>query len=156
MLPVSMPADPPQCYDTLHSAVDAAAHAALAVSIHYEVGGAVYRAAGRFCYTLPVTANKIEEIDYRVQLPQGSTLAALWHTHPIGRALSIEDKQLADRLCVPMYVIAIQFHAVIGAEQFTLDVQPTVLEFVTYNGVRYIKRGQYLEGPNGRLYALAR
>ena len=159
-LPVSGPMDPPPCFDTLHAAVDAAAHAALEVSKRFEVGGAIYalepgQASSRFCHTQPVTAGRAEEIDYRVQMPQGAQLAALWHTHPTGAQLSDNDRALAKRMHLPMYVVLVQSHVVIGAENFALDQPPVHLEFVTFNGVRYIKRGPYYEAPNGHLWALS-
>ena len=151
-LPVSGPMDSAQCFASLHYAMASAAHAALSVSAHFEVGGAIYSLDGRYCYTAPVTQGKAEEIDYRVQIPKGAVLSALWHTHPIGHSLSAQDKELSKRLHVPMYVVAIESHSVIGYETFPLDVEPIQLETVVYNGVRYIVRGDYLEAPNGHLY----
>ena len=128
-LPVSGPIDAP-CFDTMRPAMVAAAHAALSMSERYEIGGAIYSKDGKFCYTLPVTQRQTYEIDYRVALPVGATLAALWHTHPglypgsvqTADRLSISDAELAKRMGVPMYIVAIPQHMVVGfhTEGFSL------------------------------------
>ena len=121
-LPVSGPTDPAQCYASLHEAMDRAAHAALLVSTHYEVGGAIYSQDRRYCYTAPVSQGKAGQIDYRVQIPKGATLSALWHTHPgeypatpqTADRLSPEDRMLADKVGVPMFIVAIPQNVVVG------------------------------------------
>ena len=129
-LPVSGPIDASACFNAMRPAMMAAAHAALSMTDQYEVGGAIYSKDGKFCYTLPVTQRQTYEIDYRVALPVGATLAALWHTHPglypatieTADRLSISDVALAQRMHVPMFIVAVPQRIVVGfhADGFSL------------------------------------
>lgn len=162
-LPVSLPDATQQGFTSEQDAMDAAAHAALAISSTDEVGGALYKQGSAYHYTLGVTAHASSEIDYRVALPQDAALVALYHTHPGTNAgadhFSPDDRDLADRMHTSMYVVVVKRHEVIGyhCKGFPLDVVPVQHLVLTVNGVDYIIHSQVdprhwlVEGPDGHL-----
>jgi hypothetical protein len=49
----------------------------------HEFGGAIYRdAAGRYCYSTPGRGTGDDSFTFRIVIPDGATLAGLYHTHP--------------------------------------------------------------------------
>ena len=112
VLPISMP-DPTQAgFASADQAVVAAYVVARALSHSDEAGGAIYTTAGKFFYTLPVTAHHGTAVDYRIAKPVGSTLVALYHTHPgytpgYG-GFSMSDCDLASSMNLLMYVNVIE------------------------------------------------
>jgi len=55
--------------------------AAIASSNINEFAGAVYKKDGKFFHTIPVTQNSDGGVDYRIQMPAGAKLVAIFHTH---------------------------------------------------------------------------
>lgn len=142
-LPLSAPVEGQENYATQQEAMAAAAHAVIAVSTDYESGGAIYQEGASYHFSAPVTADRTTEIDYRVALPHGATLVALFHSHPghTGTAsdFSDSDKVLQAHMHLPLYVLVIDAHAVIGlgAPGFALDVAPVEYPTIEVAGITY-------------------
>lgn len=162
-LPLSAPDANQQSYATEQAAMDAAAHSALSISTTNEVGGAIYKQGTAYHFTLGVTANAGNAVDYRVALPQGAKMVALYHTHPgtNGGAdhFSPDDLKLADSMHTSMYVVVVMTDTVIGyhCQGFPLDVVPVIHEVLFLNGLEYTVRSKvdpkhWLLERNGKVF----
>jgi hypothetical protein len=153
-LPLSKPIEGQENYTTQQAAANAAAHAVIALSTEYESGGAIYQDETGFHFTAPVTATKTTEIDFRVGLPHGAKLIAVFHSH-VGNAgnadeFSPSDVTLQRTLGAAMYVVVVSKKEVIGCggvAGFPLDAVPLVYPTIEIAGVIYrirADRGVYL------------
>jgi hypothetical protein len=142
-LPLSAPIANQESFPTMQAAADAAAHAVIACSVEYECGAALYQDSAGYRFTAPATAGRATEIDYRVALPPGAKLSALMHGHPgttgTAEEFSDSDKALQRRMRLPLYVVAIAAHMVIGlgAPGFSLDVTPVNFQTIQLAGITY-------------------
>lgn len=98
-----------QGYET----IDAAAAAGLALASgsgqeDHEYAGVVYRRLdGSYCYSVPVSNGSDENFRIQVQLPKGSKLAGLYHTHPIfpeSDQFSESDINVAKAMHLPSFI----------------------------------------------------
>lgn len=77
-----------------------------------EVGGVLYKnEAGEYCYSAPLTSRSNQNIQYKVRVPKGLSVAGMYHTHPDtipekGGMFSPEDVEMADALKVPSYILS--------------------------------------------------
>lgn len=116
-MPISMPDSTQTGFTTADEAVTQAYVTARTLSRSDESGGAIYQTGDKFFYTLPVTTHEGAAIDYRVGKPKGSTLIALYHTHPgksVGiHGFSLSDCRLARDMNLIMYVNVIEDHTIL-------------------------------------------
>jgi hypothetical protein len=107
-LPISLPDPSLECFATIEETIPAALQAAVDIGVAFEAGGAIYQHGTLVCFTKPVTQHLPDAIDYRVGLVSGDHVLALFHTHPgaseTEREFSYQDKTLARKLHLPMYV----------------------------------------------------
>jgi hypothetical protein len=115
----SSPAIASEAFDSYEKAARAALRMAMAISASsaYEYCGAVLAIEGRFYFTEPVSSESERECTARVLLPQGVSLAAIYHTHPqvvpmletralrnMRRYFSRLDQETARALNVPSFL----------------------------------------------------
>lgn len=79
-LPLAALPPEPIAYETVEQAVEAAFEAV--PESQYEWGGAILECGDGYMYTAPVTTREPTRVSYRIGLPTGCQLAAIWHTHP--------------------------------------------------------------------------
>src|SRR5687767_13448831 len=84
-IPIARQADAP-CSATLDEAARAALALAMPLSKQVEHGGVVLELNGRFCFTTPEGGTETEVL-YRVVMPEGVNIAAIYHTHPSSSAM---------------------------------------------------------------------
>lgn len=98
-----------QGYET----IDAAAAAGLALASatgqeDHEYAGVIYRRLdGSYCYTVPVSNGSDENFRIQVQIPTGSKLAGLYHTHPAfpeSDQFSESDINVAKAMHLPSFI----------------------------------------------------
>ena len=87
--PCVVTANPPletasDSFDSYEKAAHAALRVAMAIpeSTTHEFCGAVLAIEGRFYFTQPMSSGSETECTTRVPLPEGVSLAAIYHTHP--------------------------------------------------------------------------
>lgn len=108
-LPITKPDGECSGFDTITSAATAALSKATKLSTEFEYGGAIFEHKGSFCFTEPVTINDEYAVNYRIALPSGYKLVALYHTHPgDGKSksefFSANDVDTSRQLKLPMYI----------------------------------------------------
>jgi hypothetical protein len=108
-LPVSRPVFDGVSYSTIDEAAEAALSVAIPLSKDYEHGGVIYKLNDRYYYTIAVTQKRVEGVDYKVLVPNASTVVASYHTHPSFYSQSVvelspSDEKLARKLGLVMYV----------------------------------------------------
>jgi proteasome lid subunit RPN8/RPN11 len=94
-------------YDALQDAAVAALRAAAAQSEKFEYAGALVRSDAGYFYTDAVTAHGEADIRYGVRVPEGFTLAGIYHTHPSGDGsilFSPTDVRQARSLGLPSFI----------------------------------------------------
>lgn len=90
-IPLSEPVFGASGYSTEIAAVQAALQLAVANGgARFEYGGAVYELHGEFYYTAPVTICDDANDEYRIAVPPGAHVTALYHTHPATHPRSFE------------------------------------------------------------------
>jgi hypothetical protein len=98
-----------RCYATVDEAAREALAVALPLSEEVEHGGVVWAIGDRYCFSAPVRGTQ-DEVRYRIVMPEGVRLAAIYHTHPVSaplhkrRRFSDADIAVSVRLRVPSYL----------------------------------------------------
>lgn len=98
-----------QGYETIDAAAAAGlALASLATQEDHEYAGGIYkRQDGSYCYTVPVSNGSDENFRIQVQIPTGSKLAGLYHTHPAfpeSDQFSESDINVAKAMHLPSFI----------------------------------------------------
>src|SRR5256885_5739120 len=112
LLALSAPIPTQFAYLSERECMTAAAVYSVYLSTYAEVGGVLYRQGLAYHYTRGVVGEP-GAVDYRVSVPRGAVLVALYHTHPstiagaIPNQFSHSDIALANRLGLPMYVLVV-------------------------------------------------
>lgn len=111
-------------YATLDEAAVAAEAAAMILTKHYEFGGVIFTADGKFYFTPAMTSKGTHSIN--VQARFAGHLVAIYHTHPgpeeSNRAFSEDDVRTAIGMKVPSF-IGVMFDG--SVHKFTPGVSKT-------------------------------
>jgi proteasome lid subunit RPN8/RPN11 len=100
--------------ETMDDAAKAGVSAAIAADTMTEYAGSVYTVGGKFFYTKVVSQKKDGGVDYRIQMPVGAKLVAIFHTHPSTdhgaepKQFSKSDVNTAQKMGLVMYVGVIE------------------------------------------------
>lgn len=103
-----------------YTSMDDAATSGVKVAMSHigasEFGGAVYSLNSKFFYTLPVSQKSETGVDYRIQMPAGAKLVAIYHTHTDANGmddqLSKSDVNTAKSMNMVMYVGVVRTNTV--------------------------------------------
>jgi hypothetical protein len=99
---------PPIVFGDSHESLDELAIATVGGLLleggRYESGGFFIESDGRFHASKPVTQRSGNSVDYCVVVPRDARLAGLYHTHVANPALSLRDRNNAERAGVPSYI----------------------------------------------------
>lgn len=96
-------------FETLDSAAAAGLSiASVAGQEDHEYAGVIYKSAdGSYCYTTPVSNGSDENFNIQAQIPTGSKLAGLFHTHPAfpeSDQFSEADINVAKAMHLPSFI----------------------------------------------------
>jgi hypothetical protein len=136
--PQQAPVSGPVANEVAFSSEDAAAIAGLkrivVQTTEKEMIGAIFKQGSMYFYTAPVGIDSEKEAEARITIPPGSSLVALYHTHPAEGIGEFEDKteyfsatdvETAKRLHVDSFVGVIKNNNVI---KYTPGVSQDVVE----------------------------
>lgn len=92
----------------LDSAVNEAIKRSGAIANNEQSGVVFKNADGHFAYSIPLTSARQDDFALRAQIPEGMSLAGIWHSHPgndeLAGFFSPADLDMADKLNVPSYI----------------------------------------------------
>ena len=110
--------------ETIEDAAVNGVKAAISLSKDTEYAGSIYSLNGKFYYTLPVSQNKEDGVNYKILVPSGGKLQAIYHTHPnLARSrpdeFSWSDIKTAKDMSLRMFVGVIADECVISYDPAT-------------------------------------